>query len=305
MAKPSILSALRSGRILVADGAWGTALYARGLAKGECPELWCLTHPEEVRIVAADYLAAGAELVGTNSFGANRFRLEGYGLADRVAELNETAARLSRMTVGDAASVLGSMGPSGLRWGEASPEDLAGAFALQARSLAAGGVDALCVETIMDAREAAIAVHAAKAATGLEAICSYSFALGSDGIARTIAGQSMQEAAAVALDAGADILGANCGRGFDEMLFVLHQLIIAAREVESGAPIMVSPNVGVPAAVGAYPDTPSAMEAFARAAIAEGAAIVGGCCGTTAEHVRAIRRAVDDAIDRGAAEALL
>jgi methionine synthase I (cobalamin-dependent) len=244
------------------------------------------------------YLSAGADLIETNSFGSNRFRLEGYGLADRVVELNESSARLSRMAVGKAALVLGSMGPSGLRWGGASPQDLSAAFALQAEALAAGGVDALCIETMMDAREAAIAVRAAKEATGLETVCSYSFVLGPDGIARTIAGQSMQEAAAAAFDVGADILGANCGRGFDEMLLVLPQLVSALRELKNGAPIMVSPNAGLPTPVGAYSGTPAAMESFTRAAIGEGAAIIGGCCGTDPEHVAAIKRAADCFLQR-------
>jgi 5-methyltetrahydrofolate--homocysteine methyltransferase len=183
------------------------------------------------------------------------------------------------------------MGPSGLRWGGASPKDLSLAFALQARALAAGGVDALCIETMMDAREAAVAVRAAKEATGLEAICSYSFTLGPDGIARTIAGQSLREAAAAALDAGADILGANCGRGFDEMLEILPRFVEALRELGSGAPIMVAPNAGLPIA---NPGSPEGMEAFARKAIAEGASIIGCCCGTGPEHVRAISRVVDE-----------
>jgi 5-methyltetrahydrofolate--homocysteine methyltransferase len=306
----NVLAALRLGRILVADGACGTELLKLGLRGDECPELWCVSHPDAVRGIANAYLSAGADLVETNSFGANRYRLGTYGFGEMATELNETASRLGREAL-DAASahgfegwILGSMGPSGLRWGEASPEGLAAAFALQAEALARGGVDALCIETMMDAREAAIAVGAAKSATGLEAICCYSFILGPDGGARTIAGQGLREAASAALDSGADILGANCGRGFDEMLLVLPQLMSALRELKSGAPIMVSPNAGLPTPGGAYPGTPAAMESFARTAIAGGASIVGGCCGTGPEHVRAIRRAVD-AIDRSAAEALL
>jgi 5-methyltetrahydrofolate--homocysteine methyltransferase len=297
-----MLAALRVGQILVADGAWGTELLRFGLRGGDCPELWCISHPDAVRGIADVYLSAGADLVETNSFGANRYRLGSYGLEGMASQLNETAARLGRAALSVASAsgresrLIGSMGPSGLRWGEVSPKDLSLAFALQARALAAGSVDALCIETMMDAREAAIAVRAAKEATGLEAICSYSFALGPDAMARTIAGQSLREAVAGALSAGADIVGANCGRGFDETLAVGRQLKSALRELGSGAPIMVSPNAGLPIASGggmAYPGTPEAMERFARAAIASGASIVGGCCGTGPEHVRAIRRVVD------------
>ncbi len=299
------------GRALVGDGAWGTELLKRGAPPGACLELWGLAHEGALRDIAMGYLSAGADLVETNSFGANRFRLRTYGLEDRVAELNEAAARLGRGAVDDWAAgdgrsaeasasgreiwLLGSMGPSGLQWSAASPEDLALAFAMQARALAVGGVDALCIETMMDAREAAVAVRAAKESTGLEAVCSYSFVLGPDGIARTIAGQGLREAITAALAAGADIVGANCGRGFEETLAVLPQIGDALRELGSRAPIMVSPNAGLPIAGGgamAYPGAPGAMERFARAAIASGASIVGGCCGTGPEHVRAIRRAV-------------
>jgi 5-methyltetrahydrofolate--homocysteine methyltransferase len=316
MLRKSLLAALSPGRVLVGDGAWGTELLKRGLALGACPEQRCLTRPEEIRGLAASYAAAGADLVETNSFGANRFRLEAYGLGEKVAQLNEAAARLGReaLDAGPASGrkllLLGSMGPSGLKRGQASPEVLREAFALQAEALARGGVDALCLETMMDAREASIALRAAKEATGLEAICSFSFVLCPDGSARTIAGESLREAVEAALGSGAEVVGANCGSGFEEMLVVLGLLRSALGEADSGAPIMVSPNAGLPApaasrAVGgrapllAYPGTPELMADFARRAVAAGASIVGGCCGTGPEHVAAIRRAVD-AGERGA-----
>lgn len=331
MAGSRLLEALGSGRILVGDGAWGTELYRLGLGAEDCPELWCRARPDALRDLASGYLAAGADLVGTNSFGANRFRLARYGLESEARALNEAAARLSREAVdawtaaraGSAAAppeavvpargpagpwVLGSMGPSGLRWGSVSPGALRSAFALQAEALASGGADALCVETAMDAREAALAVRAAVDATGRMAICSYSFVIGPGGEARTIAGQGLGDALEAALDAGASVVGANCGSGFVAMLAALGQMRIALAELGSAAPIAVSPNAGLPtrapaiaaavaeAAEGGelrYPERPEAMRGFAAAAFAEGASIVGGCCGTTPEHVRAIRSAAD------------
>jgi Methionine synthase I (cobalamin-dependent), methyltransferase domain len=261
-----------------------------------------------LRDIAEGYLAAGADIVGTNSFGANRFRLKPHGLEGRADELSEAAARITktvldrlregRPTGASGPWCLGSMGPSGLVWGEASILELSDCFAAQAAALARGGADALCVETAMDAREAAIALSAAKEATGLELVCCYSFMLGESGQIRTIAGQSLAEAVAAALDSGADIVGANCGDGFDEMRSVLAALRGALRELGNSAPIMVSPNAGMPrlsGEVAAYPGTAGDMGLFARDAFASGASIVGGCCGTDAEHVAAIRRAADGA----------
>jgi len=165
MVRMSIVDAISAGRILVSDGAWGTFLFRKGLAKGDCPELWCVDHPDDVRDIARTYIAAGADMVETNSFGGSSIRLAGQGLAHRASELNEAAARLSREAAGDSKLVIASMGPTGkfLIMGDVSADEMYASFAQQAEALARGGADALCVETMMDAEEAAIAVRAAKA----------------------------------------------------------------------------------------------------------------------------------------------
>jgi len=298
--RESLVAAASRGRILVSDGAWGTMLFRKGMARDYCPELWCAERPEEVRGIAASYLAAGADLVGTNSFGGTRIRLARRGLEARARELNEAAARLSREAVdrlgsaGEGKWVLGSMGPTGLRLatGEVGAEEMRAAFSEQAEALAKGGADALCVETMMDAEEAAIAVRAAKEASGLEVICTFTFDKTREGLYRTMTGLSPEAAAVAALDAGADIVGANCGEGFADMIEVLRAMRPAAR----GAPIMAQPNAGLPRTEGSslvYPEGPDCAAALAPALLEAGASILGGCCGTTPEHIAAIRRAVD------------
>lgn len=293
MARTSIAAAARQGRVLVSDGAWGTFLYRKGLGKGQCPELWCVDRPGDVRDIAASYLAAGADMVETNSFGGTASRLASHGLADRAAELNEAAARLSRAAAGSSAWVIGSMGPTGkmLVVGDVTPEQLLADFREQALALARGGADALCIETMSDAQEAAIAVRAAKE-TGLEVICTFTFDKTLQGYYRTMMGLSPEDAAAAALDAGADIVGTNCGNGFAGMIEVVKAMAPAAR----GAPIMVQANAGLPTnvdGVDLYPEGPEAMAALVPALLDAGASIVGGCCGTTPAHIAAIRAAVD------------
>ncbi len=292
MARTSIAAAARSGRILISDGAWGTFLYRKGLGRGQCPELWCVDRPDDVRDIASSYIAAGADMVETNSFGGTRIRLDSHGLGGRAGELNEAAARLSRAAAGDA-WVIGSIGPTGkmLVMGDVTREELRAAFGEQAEALARGGADALCIETMSDAEEAALAVRAAKEATGLEVICTFTFDKTVQGYYRTMMGLSPEDAAAAALDAGADIVGTNCGNGFAGMIEVVKAMRLAAR----GAPIMVQANAGLPASVDGvdvYPEGPADMAALVPALLDAGASIVGGCCGTTPEHIAAIRRAV-------------
>jgi Methionine synthase I (cobalamin-dependent), methyltransferase domain len=294
MKRGSISSAARSGRILVSDGAWGTFLYKKGLGKGDCPELWCLDHPDAVRDIAASYIAAGADMIETNSFGGSSIRLAGHGLAARAAELNEAAARISRSAAGEDRWVIASMGPTGkfLLMGDVTEDEMRDSFAEQARALASGGADALCVETMMDADEARIAVAAAKQATGLEVICTFTFDKTVQGYYRTMTGLSPEDAATAALDAGADIVGTNCGNGFAGMIDVVRAMKSATR----GRPIMVQANAGLPVnqgGVDSYPEGPSDMAALLPQLLDAGANIVGGCCGTTPEHIAALRRAVD------------
>jgi 5-methyltetrahydrofolate--homocysteine methyltransferase len=290
----TVLEALAARGVLVADGGWGTMLMRRGLSLGACPELWCLERPDDVREVARGYAAAGAEVLMTNSFGASRLALERHGLADRAAEINERAARLSREAAGPDRFVFGSVGPTGrlLVAGDVTPESLAEAFGEQAAALVAGGVDALCVETMIDVEEARLAVRAAREHGGITVACTFTFQKSAHGAYHTAMGVTPEAAVRAALAAGADIVGANCGRGIAEMV----EIVRAMRALEPEAPILAQANAGLPVHVDGgdvYPETPESMAARVPELVDAGAGIVGGCCGTTPAHVLAMRRAVD------------
>ena len=285
----SLLEALRRGRPLVSDGAWGTFLYQRGLQPGECPELWNVTRRADVAAIAESYIAAGADMILTNSFGGSPHKLTGYGLADRAAELNEAAAAISRAAAGDDHFVLGSMGPTGvmLMMGEVPEEELAAGFAMQAVALKKGGVDALCLETFSALDEACLAIRAAKAATGLEIACTFTFEKTPAGEFRTMMGVSPEEMVEGVKEAGADIIGTNCGNGFEQMI----EIVRAIRRVDAATPVLVHANAGKPQYVDGktvFPETPEMMAAHLEELLAAGANIVGGCCGTGPAHIRAL-----------------
>ena len=285
----SLLEALRRGRPLVSDGAWGTFLYQRGLQAGECPELWNVTRRTDVAAIAASYIAAGADMILTNSFGGSPHKLAAYGLADRAAELNEAAAAISRAAAGADRFVLGSMGPTGamLMMGEIEPEALAEGFAIQAAALKKGGADGLCLETFSALDEACIAIRAAKAVTGLEIACTFTFEKTPAGEFRTMMGVSPEEMTEAVKEAGADIIGTNCGNGFEQMI----EIVRAIRRVDATTPVLVHANAGKPQYVDGktvFPETPEMMVAHLDELLAAGANIVGGCCGTGPAHIRAI-----------------
>lgn len=285
----SLLSALRRGQPLVSDGAWGTFLYQRGLQPGECPELWNVTHQSDVRAIAESYVQAGADMILTNSFGGSPHKLAAYGLADRAAELNEAAAALSRAAAGSDRFVLGSMGPTGvmLMMGDVPEETLAEGFALQAAALKKGGVDGLCLETFSALDEACLAIRAAKAATGLEIACTFTFEKTAAGEYRTMMGVSPEDMVEAVKEAGADIIGTNCGNGFEQMI----EIVRAIRTVDSTTPVLVHANAGKPIYADGktvFPESPADMAARVDALLAAGANIVGGCCGTGPAHIRAL-----------------
>ena len=272
----------------ITDGAWGTQLQARGLAAGDFPDAWNLSHPAEVIAVARAYVDAGSQILLTNTFGANRLRLAETGLSDQVAELNRQGVNLSRQAAQDRAYVFASVGPSGkmLMSGETNPEELRAAFEEQTQALAEAGPDGLVIETMADLDEACIAVHAARA-TRLPVVACMVFDSGKQKD-RTMMGVTPAQAAQALADAGADVVGANCGQGIATFLPVCEQLVAAAIR-----PVWIKPNAGLPDLIDGQPvyrTTPDEFVLHALQLIEAGAGFIGGCCGSRPDFIQALAR---------------
>ena len=279
---------LARGDVLISDGATGTYLQARGLEPGGCPEELNAGRPELVRGMAADYFEAGSDMVLTNSFGGNRFMLKKYGYGDRVLELNRLAAEHARSAALPGGYVVGSVGPSGEflePLGEVTQEEMLEAFVEQVTALEAGGADAVVVETMTALEEATLAVRAVKENTNLPAIATMVFDKGPRGFF-TMMGVTPARAAAELGAAGADVVGSNCGNGIEGMLAVAREM----RQATDGY-MLIHSNAGLPELRNGevvYPEGPDWMAERFQALVDEGVSIVGGCCGTTPDHIRAL-----------------
>jgi len=278
---------LTSAGPVITDGAWGTQLQQRGLPLGTCPDAWNLKHPKRVEEVARAYVEAGSQVILTNTFGANRFILARHGLADKVAEINRAGVQISQRAAGDRARVFGSMGPSGkmMITGEVREDELRAAFTEQARAMADAGADAVVVETMSDPAEAALAVAAARG-TGLPVVACMVFDSGPDKD-RTLMGTTPEQAAEQLTAAGADCVGSNCGQGVAGFVEICRRMHAAV-----DGPIWVKANAGLPEIVDGqtvYRQTPAEFAQYVPQLVEAGAALIGGCCGTTPEFIRAIR----------------
>jgi methionine synthase / methylenetetrahydrofolate reductase(NADPH) len=290
-------------RPLLCDGAMGTMLYARGVPLDACFDVLNVNDPKIVQGIHAEYLAAGSDCIETNTFGANRFKLAVHGLAGRVREINLRGAKLARdvrESMGRDVFVLGSIGPLGkylAPLGAIEPDEARAAFHEQAEGLLEGGVDALIVETFSDLNEMRLAVEAIRALTDLPIVTQVAFT--DDGV--TFLGRTAAEVVRALRELPIQAVGANCSVGSSVLYDILEQMLPEAR----GLPVVIQPNAGLPSRVGErliYLSSPAYMADYAARMIAAGARMVGGCCGTTPQHIRAMREAVDrHAPRRGAA----
>jgi 5-methyltetrahydrofolate--homocysteine methyltransferase len=284
----NFLEALQQRAPLLADGATGTMLQAAGLPVGKTPEHWVLENPAAVRALVAQYIDAGSDLVYTCTFGAGRVQLRRCGLEDRLEIINRTAVRLAREAVPSrAVFIVGSIGPTGEMlepYGEFGPDEARQSFAEHAMLLAAAGADALVCETFTDLTEALLAVEAA-CATRLPVLASMAF----DQSGRTMMGVTPEDAVAQLSDAGAVAVGANCSVGPE----VVERAVCAMKAARPHVPLLAKPNAGLPELVNGkvtYPVSSDALAAFADRVKTLGVAIIGGCCGTTPEHIRSMRQ---------------
>lgn len=290
---------LGRGGVMLADGAWGTLLHEMGLRPGECPELWNIERRDKVEEIAEKYVLAGAEIIGTNSFGASSVKLGMYGLDNMAEEINIEAARISREAAGTERFVFGSMGPTGkiLMMGDISSEELFKSFVEQAKALQTGGADVLLIETMTALDEALLALNAAKENTLLPVAVCFTFDKTANNEYRTIMGVSPVEFCHKMVLAGADIVGTNCGNGMQGIIEICREI----RNYNKEIPLMAQANAGMPEyrdGKSIFPEGPEEMASKIYALIETGVNIIGGCCGTGPAHIKLFAERISNFMQR-------
>jgi methionine synthase I (cobalamin-dependent)/5,10-methylenetetrahydrofolate reductase len=276
-------------RVLVCDGAMGTMLYTKGVFINRCFDALNLTQPDVVSDVHQDYVRAGADVIETNTFGANRVKLRAFGLSDKIAEINREGARLARQAANGRAWVAGAIGPLGIRiepWGKTGVDEAESYFREQAQALVEGGVDLFILETFRDTNEIGAAIAAVRSVCDLPIVAQMT--IEEDG--NSLDGTPPERFAPELERRGADMIGVNCSIGPAPMLETIERLAQTTH-----APLSAQPNAGKPRDIegrNIYLSSPEYMASYARRFVARGVRLVGGCCGTTPEHIRQIKSAV-------------
>jgi 5-methyltetrahydrofolate--homocysteine methyltransferase len=292
MADIDIKERLKNGKVLLLDGAMGTQLMLRGIKSNETSETWILERPDDVSEIHKDYFDAGADIVLTNTFGGTPTKLSHFGLKEKAAEINEKAARLAKSVCPEGRFVAGDMGPTGKLlkpYGDAEGGELFADFELQAKALAEGGADLIVVETMMDLNEAELALKAALT-TGLPVFVSVTFDKKKRGYF-TMMGNKPEDVVKSLIDLGATAVGTNCTLRIGDMVDLVKEISAA-----STVPVIAEPNAGSPELEDGKPKYLDGPKEFAEKVpdlISAGAAIVGGCCGTTPETTREMRKVID------------
>jgi len=284
-----------NGEILLGDGALGTMLIQRGLKAGECPETWNIEDPETLTDIADLYVGAGSDIVSTNTFGGHPLKLAQYYLEDKTEEVNKAGVRAVRKAAKGRAFIAASCGSSGKLlkpYGDTDPEIIAEGYNRQIAALLGEGVDIIYFETMIDLSEAILGVKAAKSiAPGIPVCATMTFDFTPRGFF-TVMGNSVEQAARELENAGADVVGSNCGNGIENMM-----RIAAEFKKHSDLPILIQSNAGLPVVRGddlEYPESPDFMSGGIRIMLDMGVNIIGGCCGTTPEHIAAFRSVIDN-----------
>ncbi len=290
----SFLENIKSGKILLSDGAMGSLLMEKGLKQGECPENLNLTQPKILEEITQLYLDAGSDIIQSNTFGASPMKLSDYGLDNKAEEINRAAVSLAKNVVGDKAYIYGSCGPSGKilqPFGDGDPDELQRGFERQIKAMVFAEVDVIIIETMTDLNEAKIAIKAAKTvAPEITVVACMTFEDTPKGFF-TIMGNSLVDAASELELAGAEVIGSNCGNGIDKMIQIAVEL-----KKTSNLPLIIQSNAGLPINKEGqiiYPETPEIFAHKVSDLIDAGVSIVGGCCGTTPDTIRAMRKTID------------